>query len=129
MKDQHTKNQWYWILLIVLSLFVILSQLYLEVGLIMRLYVVPYLKASGELKYYESLGLFAPALYLFQGGIKILEWLGPFLKFIEEALLVFNSLLLIVTLVATRFIFKHKIWAAMYIIVLSIASLIVWLDI
>ena len=122
------KHQWYWLVFIFLSLFVIFSQLYLEVGLIMRLYVVPYLKESGELKYYESLGLFAPVLYLFQGGFKLLEGLGPFFKFIEEVIFAFNTLLLMITLVATRFTFKHKIWAAIYIVILSIVSLVVWLD-
>jgi len=74
------KYQWIWISLNFLAVFVILSYLYFEMALSIKLFIKPALEASGDLNYHESLGLFAPVIYLVEGGVKILEGLSPVVK-------------------------------------------------
>ena len=95
----------------------------------MKLYVVPHLKATGQLTYYESLGLFGPVIYALEGSIKMLKALSPIVTFMNEVILIVNSVVLMITLVITRFVFKHKQWAAIYMVVLSLVSVVAWLDI
>jgi len=122
------KYQWVWVVLKILAVLVVLSHLYFELALIINLFVIPASEASGDLKYQEGLGLFAPVFYLVEGGVKILEGLSPVIKFIQEVLLVINSLLLIVSILITRFVFKNRIWAGVIIVLLSVPSLVLWLE-
>ena len=122
------KHTWQWRVLIALSFFVLISQIYLEIGLILQLYFVPQPDSSGDLKYQESLGLFAPAIYLLEGGVKILSGLSPFLRLIKELILALNSVLLMVTLLSTRYMFKHKLWAAIYGVIMFVVAVVFWLD-
>jgi hypothetical protein len=122
------RAKWYWLLLIIISLFVVFSHLYIEISLIIKLYILPQMDASDELKYHESLGLFGPVFYLFEGGIKILEGLAPLVQFIEELVLAINSLLLFLSIVITYFVFKYRVWAAVIIVLLSIMPLAICLD-
>lgn len=114
------KISWFWVLLALLSLSLLIFYLYFEIALIIKLYFSPQIGASGELKYHEPLGLFAPVLYLFEGGIKMLQGLSPALKFIREALLLANSVLLAISLPVSYFVFKQKLWAGIVIVLLSL---------
>ncbi len=118
--------KWVWVLLKILAVLVILSHLYFEVVLIIKLFVKPALEASGKLNYHESLGLFAPVIYIFEGGVKLLEGLSPVVKFVREILFAINSVLIIVSIVITRYVFKKAVWAGIVIVLLSVPSLILW---
>ncbi len=120
------KVQWVWIPLKVLVVLVILSHLYFEIALIIKLYVKPALTASGDLNYHESLGLFAPVIYMFEGGVKILEGFSPVVKFVREILLIINSVLLIASIFITRYVFKKAVWAGILTVLLSALSLVLW---
>ena len=122
------KYQWTWVLLTFFAVLVVLSYLYFEVALSIKLFIKPIVKASGDLSYHEGLGLFAPVIYMFEGGVKVLEGLSSIVKSIQEVLFAFNSVLLLVSLIIARFVFKRKIWAAVMIVLLSIIPLVVWLD-
>ncbi len=120
------KAQWVWVSLKMLAVLVIFSHLYFEVALIIKLFIKPALIASGNLNYHEGLGLFAPVIYMFEGGLKILEGLSPVVKFIREILLIINSVLLIASMIITRYVFKKAIWAGILIALLSTLSLVLW---
>jgi len=115
-----------WVALKILAVLVILSHLYFEVALIIKLFIKPSLEASGDLKYHEGLGLFAPVIYLFEGGVKILEGLSPLVTFIQEILFAINSVLLLVSIIFTRYVFKNAIWAGIMIVLLTAPSLVLW---
>ncbi len=117
-----------WISLAFLSLSVVLFHLYFEIVLIIKLYFSPQVGASGELKYHEPLGLFAPVIYLFEGGVKMLEGLSPLMRLIREALFFINSILLIVSIAVSYFVFKQKIWAGIAIVLLSIPMMIFFFE-
>ena len=121
-----TQNQWVWVLLKTLAVLVVLSHLYFEVALIIKLFVKPTVTASGDLTFYEDLGIFAPVFYMFEVGVKILEGLSPIVKFIREILFVINSVLLVVSLIITRYVFKNTIWAGVVIVLLSAHSWVLW---
>ena len=87
--------------------------------MIIKLFVKPTVTASGDLTFYEDLGIFAPVFYMFEVGVKILEGLSPIVKFIREILFVINSVLLVVSLIITRYVFKNAIWAGVVIVLLS----------
>ena len=55
------------------------------------MYVSPALEASGNLMCHKALGLFAPVIYMFEGGVRMLESLSPVVKFVREILLIINS--------------------------------------
>jgi len=114
-----TQNQWVWFLLKTLAVLVVLPHLYFEVALIIELFVKPTVTASGDLTYHEGLGLFAPVFYMFEGGLKMLEGLSPIIKFVREILFAINSVLLVVSLIITRYVFKNAIWAGVVIVLLS----------
>lgn len=120
------KTQWFWISLKILAVLVIFSHLYFEVALIIKLFVKPALQASGDLNYHESLGLFAPVIYIFEGGVKLLEGMSPVVKFIREILLIINSVLIIASMIITRYVFKKAVWAGILIVLLSVLSLVLW---
>lgn len=120
------KNGWIWNILKVLAILVILSHLYFEVALIIKVFIVPSLKASGNLKYYEGLGLFAPIFYGLEGVGKVLEGLSPLIEFTRQVLFVINSFLLIISIVVTRFVFKNKSWAGVIIVLLLFPACILW---
>jgi hypothetical protein len=120
------KTQWVWVSLKILAVLVIFSHLYFEVALIIKLFIKPVLEASGDLNYHEGLGLFAPVIYMFEGGVKLLEGLSPVVKFVREILFAINSVLIIVSIVITRYVFKKTVWAGIVIVLLSVPSLILW---
>ena len=119
------KYSWYWVLLALLSFSVVASYLYFEVALIIKLYLSPQIGASGELKYHEPLGLFAPVIYLFEGGVKMLEGLSPIMRSIREVLLFINSILLLISIAVSYFVFKQKLWAGIVIVLLSLPLMVV----
>ena len=119
------KISWYWILLAFLSISTVVFYLYFEIALIIKLYFSPQVGASGELKYHEPLGLFAPVIYLFEGGVKMLQGLSPLMKFIREVLLLINSVLLAISLPVSYFVFKQKLWAGIVIVLLSLPMIVV----
>lgn len=120
------KYQWIWVSLKILAVLVILSYLYFEMALSIKLFIKPTLGASGDLNYHEGLGLFAPVIYLFEGGVKILEGLSPVVRFFREILFAINSVLLIVSIIITRYVFKKTLWAGIMIVLLSAPLLVLW---
>ncbi len=120
------KAQWVWVLLKIVAVLVIISHLYFEVALIIKLFVKPALVASGNLNYHESLGLFAPVIYMFEGGVKLLEGLSPVVTFVREILFAINSVLLILSIIITRYVFKKAVWAGILIALLAALSLVLW---
>ncbi|WP_158969325.1 hypothetical protein [Paraglaciecola sp. L3A3] len=120
------RNAWIWNILKIIALLVFFSHLYFEIALIIKIFVVPSLEASGELKYHQGLSLFAPVLYLFEGAGKLLASLSPLVDFIREILFAINSLVLIITIVVTGFVFQNKLWAGLAVVLLTIPSLIFW---
>jgi len=119
------KYSWYWVLLAFLSIAVVASYLYFEIALIIKLYLSPQIEASGELKYHEPLGLFAPVIYLFEGGVKMLEGLSPLLRMIREVLFFINSILLVISIPVSYFVFKQKLWAGIVIVLLSLPLMVI----
>ena len=122
------KTSWYWVLLAVLSLSMIVLYSYFEIALIIKLYFSPQIGASGELKYHEPLGLFAPVIYLFEGGVKVLQGLSPIMKSIREVLLLANSLLLVISLPVSYFVFKQKLWAGIVSVLLSLPMMVFFFE-
>ncbi len=120
------KVQWVWVSLKIIAVLVIFSHLYFEMALIIKLYIKPTLEASGNLNYHEGLGLFAPVIYMVEGGVKILEGLSPIVKSIREMLFIINSVLLIASMIITRYVFKKAVWAGILIVLLSVLSLVLW---
>ncbi len=120
------KIQWVWVLLKILAVLVVFSHLYFEVVLIIKLFIKPMIEASADLNYHEGLGLFAPVIYTLEGGVKILEGLSPLVKFVREILFAINSVLLIASIIVTRYVFKKAVWAGILIVLLSAPSLVLW---
>ena len=120
------KYKWLWVSLKILAVLVIFSHLYFEVALIIKLFIKPTLEASGNLNYHEGLGIFAPVIYMVEGGVKILEGLSPIVKSIREILFIINSVLLIASMIITRYVFKKAVWAGILIVLLSALSLVLW---
>ncbi len=118
------KYSWYWVLLAFISISVIVFYSYFEITLIIKLYISPQIEASGELKYHEPLGLFAPVIYLFEGGVKMFEGLSPLLRSIREMLFVINSVLLVLSIPVSYFVFKQKLWAGIVIVLLSLPLMV-----
>jgi hypothetical protein len=119
------KYSWNWILLAFFSIAVVATYLYFEIALIIKLYLSAQIGVPGELKYHEPLGLFAPVIYFFEGGIKILEGLSPLLRTIRVALLFINSILLVISIPVSYFVFKQKIWAGIVIVLLSVPLMMI----
>ncbi len=118
------KTSWQWVLLSSLSIAVILFYLYFEIALILKLYFLPQMQPSGKLTYHEPLGLFAPVWYLFEGAFKLLEGLSPIMRFIREVLLLINSILLVLSIPVSFFVFKQRLWAGVVIVLLSLPLMV-----
>ena len=57
----------------------------------------------------------------------MLESLSPIVKFVREILLIINSMLLLVSIVITRHVFKNAAWAGIVVVLLSALPWVLWL--
>ena len=124
MNTSKLLTPWYWLLLKIAVLGIFAFLVYFEIITAMVVFDKPEVSNTVTNEYCEGCGLFGPVLYMFTAGVTFLGKLGPILEWIITVAFIINSVVLFVWLFVVRASFKHQKWAAIFITILSAASLL-----